>query len=91
MTMNLNLGPQLEERVRQKVASGQYASISEVLSEGLRLIEERDRQRAAMLEHLRQDIREGLESGEPLPWNPEEIKRECHARRAAYATSDREA
>ena len=27
-------------------------------------------------ERLREDIRKGLESGEPTPWNAEEIKRE---------------
>ena len=81
--MNVNLTPQLEEMVRQKVASGLYTSASEVVREALRLMEERDRVRAVKLEQLRQDIRDGLNSGEPTPWDPEEIKREGRARRAA--------
>lgn len=79
--MNVNLTPQLEEMVRQKVASGLYTSASEVVREALRLMDEQDRVRAAKLEQLRQDIREGLNSGEPTPWDPEEIKREGRSRR----------
>jgi antitoxin ParD1/3/4 len=54
--MNVNLTPQLEEMVRQKVSSGLYTSASEVIREALRLMEEQDRLRAARLELLRHDI-----------------------------------
>lgn len=57
MTMNVNLTHQLEEMVRRKVASGLYASVSEVIREALRLMEEQDRMRAAKLEQLRGDPR----------------------------------
>ena len=40
MPMNVNLSPQLEELVRQKVASGLYTSASEVVREALRLMDE---------------------------------------------------
>lgn len=83
MTMNVNLSPQLEDMVKQKVASGLYNSASEVVREALRLMEEQDQLRAAKLEQLRQDIREGLDSGKPTPWDAEEIKREGRQRRAA--------
>ncbi len=81
--MNVNLTPHLEEMVKRKVASGLYTSASEVVRDALRLMEEQDRMREVKLERLRQDIREGLESGEPTPWDVEEIKREGRARRAA--------
>ncbi len=42
--MNVSLTPQLEDFVRQKVASGFYGSASEVVREALRLLGERDRQ-----------------------------------------------
>ena len=42
MTMNINLSPQLEEMVGQKVASGLYTSASEIAREALRLMEEQD-------------------------------------------------
>ena len=83
MPMNINLSPQLEELVRQKVASGLYTSASEVVREALRLMEEQDRIRSAKLEHLRQDIREGLESGAATPWSLDEVKQEGRKRRAA--------
>ena len=88
--MNVNLTPQLEELIKKKVASGLYNSASEVVREALRLMEEQDRVRAVKLEHLRRDIREGLESGEPTPWDPEEIKREGRRRRAAKSTTSPE-
>jgi len=86
MTMNINLTPHLEDIVRHKVTSGLYASASEVIREALRLMEEHDRARAIKLEQLRQDIRDGLDSGEPTPWNPNEIKQEGRKRRAAKNT-----
>ena len=86
MTMNINLTPHLEEIVRNKVTSGLYASASEVIREALRLMEEHDRARAIKLEQLRQDIRDGLGSGEPTPWNPNKIKQEGRKRRAAKNT-----
>ncbi|ACV37722.1 hypothetical protein CAP2UW1_4589 (plasmid) [Candidatus Accumulibacter phosphatis clade IIA str. UW-1] len=81
--MNVNLTPQIEEMVRRKVASGLYTSASEVVREALRVMDEQGRVRAAKLEQLRQDLRDGLDSGEPTPWDPEEIKREGRKRRTA--------
>ena len=82
MGMNVNLTPQLEELVRSKVASGMYTSASEVVREALRLMDEQDRLRAAKLEQLREDIRQGLNSGSSQPWSAQEAKREGRARRA---------
>jgi antitoxin ParD1/3/4 len=83
--MNVNLTPQLEELVRSKVASGLYTSASEVAREALRLMEEQDRLRAAKLDRLRDDIREGLTSGPSKAWNAEDAKREGRARRTRKA------
>ncbi len=85
MGMNVNLTPQLEEMVRAKVASGLYTSASEVVREALRLMDEQDRQRAAKLEQLRKDVREGLDSGLSRPWDPAEVKRQARARRSGKA------
>ncbi len=82
MGMNVNLTPHLEEMVRSKVASGLYTSASEVVREALRLMDEQDRLRAAKLEQLREDIRQGLDSGPSQAWSAEEAKREGRARRA---------
>lgn len=85
MGMNVNLTPQLEELVRSKVASGLYTSASEVVREALRLMDEQDRLRAAKLEQLRDDVRQGLRSGPSEEWNVAQVKREGRARRAAKA------
>jgi antitoxin ParD1/3/4 len=83
MGMNVNLTPQLEDLVRQKVASGLYTSASEVVREALRLMDEKDRLLGAKLDQMRQDIREGLASGPATPWDPDDIKRVGRARQAA--------
>ncbi|GAB4358723.1 MAG: type II toxin-antitoxin system ParD family antitoxin [Methylohalobius sp. ZOD2] len=80
--MNVNLTPELEKMIRQKVASGLYNSASEVIREALRLMEAQDRMRAIKQEQLRRDIREGLESGEATPWDLEEFKREARIRKS---------
>lgn len=85
MGMNINLTPQLEELVREKDSSDFYNSVSEVVREvvreGLRLMAEQDRLKAAWLETLRRDIRTGLDSGESTAWDPEQVKRDGRARR----------
>jgi antitoxin ParD1/3/4 len=70
-TMNVSLTPQLEDYIKQKVEKGMYNSVSEVVREALRLLEERDALQAMKLEALRKDIRQGLDSldngaGKPL-------------------------
>jgi antitoxin ParD1/3/4 len=81
MGMNINLTPQLEELVRQKVNSGLYTSASEVVREALRLMEEQDRLKEARLEQLRRDIHAGLDSGPGAAWDPEQVKRDGRTRR----------
>ncbi len=87
--MNINLTPQLEELVRQKVSSGLYTSASEVIREALRLLEEQDRMRAVKLEQLRKDIEDGFKSGLATPWDTNELKQESRKRRAAKTSRSR--
>ncbi len=60
--MNISLTPQLEGYVKQKVSTGLYNSASEVIREGLRLLEERDSLQKVKLEALRKDLGAGIES-----------------------------
>ena len=87
MGTNVNLTPQLEELVRSKVASGLYASASEVVREALRLMDEQDRLRKAKLEQLRSDVRQGLASGPTGIWDAEAVKRKARSRRASRPTA----
>lgn len=82
MGMNVNLTPQLEELVRNKVASGLYTSASEVVREALRLMDEQDQTRKAKLEQLKKEIRQGLDSGASETWNAQTTKQEARARAA---------
>lgn len=60
--MNVNLTPELEHLVGQKVASGLYNSASEVVREALRLMKEQDELKRIRVDELRGDIRHGLEA-----------------------------
>ena len=55
--MDIALTPALERLISAKVASGQYETASEVVSEALRLLEERDQAR----EQLRADAQAGFD------------------------------
>jgi antitoxin ParD1/3/4 len=60
-TRNVNLTKQLDEFVEQKVATGEFQNASEVVRAGLRLLSERDEDRAAKIEALKSAIQVGLD------------------------------
>ena len=75
--MNVSLTPEFERYVPEKVKSGLYSTASEVIRDGLRLMQERDRLSTARLKQLRDDIQVGLDQlarGEHVP-GPEAIER----------------
>lgn len=82
MTININLTPQLEAMVRDKVAGGLYSSASEVVREALRMMQEQDQLRTIKLEQLRADIRAGIESGSAGELDVAAIKRRGRERLA---------
>ena len=57
--MNVNLTPELEQLVHNKVHTGRYNSASEVVREALRLMEERDQIKAIQKDEIRKKIDEG--------------------------------
>ena len=67
-TVNISLPDPLGKFVQQKVESGSYSSASEVVREGLRLLQQYDAER---LRILRAAIQEGLDS--PLGRTLDEI------------------
>lgn len=58
-TRNVVLSEQQHEFVEELVRSGRYQNASEVLREGLRLIEGREREQAAKLQALREAANRG--------------------------------
>jgi len=57
--MNVSIGDRLESYVAQLVAEGRYSSNSEVVREGLRLVEEREAKLAALRRTIAASIAEG--------------------------------
>ena len=56
--MNISLTPELDQFVNDKVRTGPYQDVSEVIGEGLRLLRERDQN----LESLRLEVRAGFDA-----------------------------
>ena len=67
MASSYSLGQHYETFVATLVDSGRYATASEVMRDGLRLLEEREELRKARLESLREDIRQARDSGPAIP------------------------
>jgi antitoxin ParD1/3/4 len=59
--VNISLTPELERLVDEKVKSGRYASASEVIREGLRLLEEHEELKQQRLAEVRRKIDRGIE------------------------------
>jgi antitoxin ParD1/3/4 len=62
--MSVSLTPELEQFIHEKVRSGSYLSASEVVREGLRLLEERERLYQTKLAKLQQEIAIGIEQSD---------------------------
>jgi antitoxin ParD1/3/4 len=89
--MNVSLSRQLQGFIEKKVRTGRYQTASEVVREGLRLIEDRDTQRALQLRRLREEIQVGLdqiEKGQVAPLDVKKIKAEGRKRLAARRLKD---
>ena len=80
MNMNVSLTEDLGVFVKAKVASGRYASSSEVVREALRLMEQRDHVQAEKLVWLRQSWQAGIASGDVGDIDFAELKREARDR-----------
>lgn len=61
--MNVSLGIQWEQFVTEKVQSGRYQTASEVLRDGLRLLEQRERTLDRVSFSTQEDLEEKLKVG----------------------------
>jgi antitoxin ParD1/3/4 len=80
MNISVSLTPELVGLIREKVATGRYASTSEVVREALRLLERADQREAEATARLRQAWDEGIASGDAGPVDFEAIKAEGRRR-----------
>ncbi len=83
MSTNVSLTNELELFIQHKVKTGFYASTSEVIRAGLRLLKEQDSYQETKLEILKNEIQKGLESGDASPLDMASIIAEA---RAEYKT-----
>ena len=63
MATSYSIGKHFEELIESLIASGRYSTASEIMRDGLRLVEEREERRKAKLEALRAEIQKGIDSG----------------------------
>ncbi len=63
MPTSYTIGSHFEALIQRLLEGGRYSTASEVIRDGLRLLEERETLRQAKLEAVRAEIRKGLDSG----------------------------
>jgi antitoxin ParD1/3/4 len=56
-SLNVSLTPELDHFVQERVATGRYQTASEVVREGLRLLEHQERDRQAAFDALRSKLK----------------------------------
>ncbi len=61
------IGDHFESFIKEQIQQGRYASASEVVRDGLRALEDRERLKAVKLDALRSEIQRGAESGAGIP------------------------
>ncbi|MEK6787652.1 MAG: type II toxin-antitoxin system ParD family antitoxin [Pseudomonadota bacterium] len=86
MSLNVSLPIELENRVREHVASGLYGSASEVIREALRLFETYRAIQIDSLAALKADIAMGIadaEAGRVSAFNADDVRALALARRDA--------
>jgi len=67
MPSSYTLGDHFESFIKEQVEGGRYSSASEVIRDGLRLLEEEQQKRQAVLDGLRGEIEKGRRSGKSKP------------------------
>jgi antitoxin ParD1/3/4 len=83
MATSYTLGAHFEEFIKRLIESGRYSTASEVMRDGLRLMEEREQLRAAKMDALRKAIQMGLDSGPAEDFDIDDIKQRGRQRLAA--------
>ncbi len=59
--MNVEFGSDTEQRIKERIRTGKYATPADVLLAGLQLLDEREQSRTDQLTHVRRQVFTGLE------------------------------
>jgi antitoxin ParD1/3/4 len=87
--LSIALTPEFAAEIRQVIATGEFASTSEVIRDALRAWKQVRQGRAVAIEELRRLWREGLDSGEPASLDVEDIKTRGRERLASLRAAGR--
>jgi antitoxin ParD1/3/4 len=60
--MSISLSPDLERQITEKVESGEYESVEDVVSDAMRLLSQRNEENRVKLAALRSEIQKGIDS-----------------------------
>ncbi len=82
MPSSYTIGEHYEALIKRLVESGRYASASEVLRDGMRLLEEKEQLREIKLRDIQTLIQEGIDSGDAAALDMEDIIAEAKRRKA---------
>jgi antitoxin ParD1/3/4 len=85
MATSYTLGAHFEEFIKRLIESGRYSTASEVMRDGMRLMEEREQLRAAKMDALRKAIQIGLDSGPAEDFDIDSVKQRGRQRLVAKA------
>ncbi len=78
--LNVTITDEQKALLNRAVASGRFASASEIVRDGLRLFSEQELLREAKLSALQGLIQEGIDSGPAVPFDMEAIRAEAGRR-----------
>jgi antitoxin ParD1/3/4 len=87
--LSIALTPEFAADIRQALATGEYASTSEVIRDALRAWKQLREGREIAISELRLLWREGIDSGESEPLDAQEIKNRWRERLAAHIAARR--
>jgi antitoxin ParD1/3/4 len=87
-TLNVSLTPELDQFVQDRVASGRYQTASEVVREGLRLLEIQEQDRQTRFNALKARLEAGVaQAGRGELHDPRELLKEIRAMKKRRAAS----
>lgn len=79
--MNLQLRPDIEARIREKVDSGKYDSAEQIIEHAMDALEAREEFEADNIERLRAEVQIGIEQADRglcEPWDFGALKKRLH-------------